>query len=126
MNKLAAIAGLLAGTSLLLYCGGEAPRWLLMIECIAVMVGALLFGFTSYSPSAPDWLRHDAVRGVALVYLGVGAMFMPTNLLMTAFLIGCGCKLVMKETVRVTQTIRVALSRKTEIVLREEGGISRR
>ena len=34
---------------------------------------------------------------MALVYLGVGAVFVPANLLLSAFLIGSGCKLVMKS-----------------------------
>jgi hypothetical protein len=128
MNKIAAIFGLACGTSLLLYWGGEAPRWLLMVECAAVMVGALLFGFTSYSPSAPDWLRHEAVRGVALVYLGVGAVFMPTNLLMSAFLIGCGCRLVMKSAVQVSaRVMNVSIDHsRGDIVLRETGNVATR
>ena len=61
------------------------------------MAAALFFGYSAYSPSAPDWLRHDAVRGVALVYLGVGAMFVDPRVLISALLIGSGCKLVMKS-----------------------------
>ena len=48
-NKIAAIVGLLAGCSLLLYWGGEAPPWLLKLECLAVMAGALFFGFSARS-----------------------------------------------------------------------------
>lgn len=128
MNKLAAILGLLAGTSLLLYWGGEAPRWLLMIECAAVMMGALLFGFTSYNPSAPEWLRHEAVRGVGLVYLGVGAMFIDPRFFISAFLIGCGCRLVTKSVVTVTaRVMNVPLEHKgVDIIIRQEAGVSRR
>jgi hypothetical protein len=128
MNKLATIAGLVGGISLLLYWGGEAPAWLLKLECVAVMAAALTFGFTTYSPSAPEWLRHDAVKGVALVYLGVGAVFVPTSLLLSAFLIGCGCRLVMKSAVRVSARVMyVSIDHsKGDIVLRETGTVSTR
>ena len=128
MNKIAAILGLLAGTSLLLYWGGEAPAWLLKLECVAVMAAALLFGFTAYSPSAPDWLRHDAVRGVALVYLGVGAAVVPANLLLSALLIGTGCKLVTRSAVQVTVRVTSGMlaSGSTDLVVKPEGGVSRR
>ena len=120
MNKIATIVGLLAGCVLLLYWGGEAPPWLLKLECVAVMAAALFFGYSAYSPSAPDWLRHDAVRGVALVYLGVGAMFIDPRVLISAFLIGSGCKLVMKSAAPVV-TVRggTPLGRTGELVIRE-------
>ena len=129
MNKIAVIIGLLAGSFLLLYWGGTAPAWLLKLECVAVMAAALLFGFFNYSPSSPEWLRHDAVRGVAVVYLGIGAMFIDPRVLISSFLIGTGCKLVMKSawepiTAHVTAG-RLAAGSK-EIVIRTEGGVSRR
>ena len=120
MNRIAIIAGLLAGCSLLLYWGGEAPPWLLKLECLTVMVAALFFGFSAYSVTAPEWLRHDAVRGVALVYLGVGAVFVPANLLLSAFLIGSGCKLVMKVAAPVVNARAVTpTSCGSDIVIRE-------
>lgn len=127
-NKIAVIAGLVAGIGLLLYWGGDAPPWLLKLECLCVMLAALAFGFTAYSPSAPEWLRHDAVRGVALVYLGIGAAFVPANLLLASFLIGSGCKLVSRSGVQVI--VRVAgepsAARSTEILVRPKDEISRR
>jgi hypothetical protein len=126
MNKLAVLFGLVGGTTLLAYWGGEAPAWLLKLEVVAVMAAALAFGFTTYSPSAPEWLRHDAVKGVALVYLGVGAVFVPTNLLLAAFLIGCGCRLVMKSCVHITaRVMNVPIDHdKGDIVLRESGKLA--
>jgi hypothetical protein len=128
MNKLAAIIGLLAGCSLLLYWGGEAPPWLLKLEILAVSCAALAFGFTAYSPVAPEWMRHDSVRGVALVYLGVGAMFVPLNFLASAFLIGTGARLVMQSTITVTARVTgVSIGRSTgDIVLRRSGDIAPR
>jgi hypothetical protein len=96
-HKIVAIIGLLAGCALLLYWGGEAPAWLLRLEVLTVTIVALAYGYTAFNPALPGWLRHDSVKGVALVYLGVGAMFVPLNFLASAFLIGCGARLVMKS-----------------------------
>jgi hypothetical protein len=92
------------------------------------MAAALAFGFTTYSPSVPEWLRHDAVKGVALVYLGVGAVFVPASLLLSAFLIGCGCRLVMKSAVHVSARImNISIDHsKGDIVLRETGTVATR
>ncbi len=126
-NKIAAIVGLVAGSGLLLYWGGEAPPWLLKLECLVVLVAALAFGFTANNVSVPAWLTHDAVRGVALVYLGIGAAFVPASLLLSAFLIGSGCKLVSRSGVQVI--VRVAgepMARHSgEIVTRPRDEISR-
>ena len=62
-NKIAAIVGLLAGCSLLLYWGGEAPPWLLKLECLAVMAGALFFGFSTRSASAPGLVPPRCGQG---------------------------------------------------------------
>jgi hypothetical protein len=126
MNKIATIFGLLAGIGLLLYWGGEAPLWLLRLECLAVMAAALAFGFTSYNPALPGWLRDDAVKGVALVYLGVGAVFTDIRLLISAFLIGSGCRLVMKSAVPLIRVVSCKpLNHTGEITIREGGGVSR-
>ena len=123
-NKVAAIVGLVAGIALLLYWGGEAPPWLLKLECLVVLLAALAFGFTANSPKAPEWLRHDAVRGLALIYLGIGAAFVPANLLLASFLIGSGCKLVSRSGVQVI--VRVAgepPASSTEILVRPKDEI---
>ena len=127
MSKLATIVGLLAGTSLLLYWGGEAPGWLLKLECLAVMAASIAFGFTSITLDAPEWTRHDAVRGVLLVYLGVGAVFVPANLLLGAFLIGSGGKLVMRSAAPLARLRPTnPLGCKHDLVIKPEGGIRRR
>ena len=127
-NKIAVIVGLVAGSGLLLYWGGDAPPWLLKLECLGVLLAALGMGFCVGSPKAPEWMQHDAVRGVALVYLGIGAAFVPSSLLLSAFLIGSGCKLVSRSGVQVI--VRVVgepmARRSTEIRLRPENEISRR
>ena len=127
MNKLAILIGLLAGTSLLLYWGGEAPGWLLKLECLGVMAAALAFGFSHRNIRLPQWMHDDAVRGVALVYLGVGAMFVPLNFLASAFLIGHGARLVMKSAQPITaRVVGTPICHGTgEIVIRPEGGVSR-
>lgn len=128
MNKLATILGLLAGTSLLLIWGGEAPGWLLKLECLAVMLAALAFGFTQYNMHMPQWLRDDSVRGVTLVYLGVGVMFVPLNFLASAFLIGQGARLVMKSASAITaRVVGPSIGRgKGEIVIRGSNAMEKR
>ena len=131
MNRLAVIVGLVAASALLLYWGGEAPVWLLTLQLAAVMAAALFLGFTTYSLSAPDWTRHDAVKGVLLVYLGIGVMLTDPRFLISAFLIGCGCKMLMRSATETTA--RVVGGRplgtmpggSVELVIKQEGGISR-
>ena len=127
MKKLATMFALLAGTALLLYWGGEPPRWLLKLECAGVMLAALAYGFTHRNLHLPDWTRDDSLRGVALVYLGVGAMFVELNFLVSAFCIGAGAKLVTRSaTVLTARVINPALGEtKTEIVHHQGGGIRR-
>ena len=78
-------------------------------------------------------LQSDAVRGVACVYCGVGAMFTDPRMLISAFLIGTGCKILLRSatetTVRVTTGKPLggnSLGSSKDIVIKEEGGISRR
>jgi hypothetical protein len=127
LNKFATIVGLAIGSFLLLYWGGEAPAWLLKLECVAVGLTALGWGYALFSPAFP-WLRHDSVRGVALVYAGVACMFIPLNFIASAFLLGAGIRLTMRSAVTVAVKVtNVSLNRPSgDIVLREEGGITRR
>ncbi len=127
-SKIAVIVGLLAGCSLLLYWGGEAPAWLLKLECACVMAAALFFGLSLYSPTAPAWLRSDAVRGVACVYCGVGAMFTDPRVLISAFLIGTGCKILMRSAVETKARVTggTLSTGSKDIILKPEGGITRR
>jgi hypothetical protein len=104
-SKFCAMAGLALGALLLVWWGATAPLWLRMIECVGVMGAALIFGFTAYSPSAPEWTRDDAVRGVALVYGGVGVVFIDLSLIASAFLIGSGLRLVCKSASRITARV---------------------
>lgn len=128
MSKLATILVLLAGTALLLYWGGEAPRWVLKLECAGVMLAALAYGFTRHNLRLPEWTRDDALRGVALVYLGIGAMFVELNILAAAFLIGSGVKLVTRSANALTaRVITPAIGGiRTEILHLKGGGIRRR
>jgi hypothetical protein len=126
MNKLATIFGLLAGIALLLYWGGEAPLWLLRLECLAVMAAALAFGFTSYNPALPGWLRDDAVKGVALVYLGVGVVFTDLRIITSAFIIGNGCRLIAKSASPLVRAVTILTPGQAgKITNREGGGVSR-
>ncbi len=126
MNKFFTILGLLAGTSLLLYWGGEAPDWLLKAECLLLMGAALVIGFTARNPAMPDWMRNDSVLGVALVYIGVGLAFVPANLILSSACIGAGLRLVTRsaiEPIRARFTGTSIVRTGSDIVLRESGHI---
>jgi hypothetical protein len=127
MTKVATIVGLAGGSALLLIWGGEAPPWLLKLEVVVVALTALGWGYTAFSPSFP-WLREDAVRGVAMVYAGVACMFIPLNFIASAFLLGCGIRLIMKSAVHVSaRVMNISINRSSgDIVLRESGKVATR
>ena len=74
MKKACSISGLLAATTLIVW-KGQPTGLLLNLECLALMLSALAFGFCARNPRMPDWLRSDAVVGIALVYIGAGCGF---------------------------------------------------
>jgi hypothetical protein len=128
LKKLMAVIGLLAGSSILLVAGTDLPAWLLKIECMAVALSALAYGYTAFSPSLP-WLKHDSVRGVAMIYAGCAAMFIPLNFLVSAFLLGAGIRMVTRSAITPI-TARFTGNPVTRqggdiVVLRESGEIAR-
>lgn len=77
----------------LLMGAGNSPA-LQKLQVAAFALAALGYGFGSVSPRVPGWMRHQAVRGVACVYLGCGALFLPPQFIVSAFFIGCGVRMV--------------------------------
>lgn len=114
--KLGALAGLLAGLSLILMGGGEAPRWLQCLQVAFFCAAALLYGFTAFSPSAPAWLSSRPVVGVAMLYMGVAVMFVPANIVTSAFFIGTGTRLVLAPDI-----VAVRVSKSTGLARRGTG-----
>ena len=94
MIKLGCIVGL--ALACLLLRGGQPPTWLLKGEVVVIVGGfSLVYGFTAFSPRLPAWLRYQEVRGVVLVALGCGALFVPSQIICSALLVGIGARLVM-------------------------------
>ncbi len=70
-------------------------RLLPLLVCAVLLVGfALIYGFTARLPPIPRWLWLRPVRGSVIVCLGVAALFVPTELIVSAYLIGVGVRMV--------------------------------
>jgi hypothetical protein len=87
-------AALACGIAAMLVCGITPPAWLAGLEAALLAGAALIYGFTAYLPALPRWLWLRPVRGTVLVILGMGAMYVPPQLLLSAYLIGVGVRLV--------------------------------
>jgi hypothetical protein len=95
---LAATCGALAlGIAALIAFGTEPPVWLLRAELAALSAAALLFGFARRVPSLLPWLKLRPVRGAALVCVGVVAVYLPPQLVISAVLIAAGTRLAWAE-----------------------------
>lgn len=88
----AAVLGL--GIAGLLAWGLHPPPWLTGLEAAFLSGAALAYGFTAKLPKVPGCLWLRPVRGAVIVCLGVGAMYVPPQLLLSAYLIGSGVRLV--------------------------------
>jgi hypothetical protein len=73
--------------------GGEPPAWLLRAEVALFSAAALAYGFTASLPAFAPWAWSRPVRGAACIILGVGAIFVPVQFVVSAFLLGVGTRL---------------------------------
>ena len=87
------VAALLGGIIALLNWGATPPPWLAGTEAALIMGVALSYGFTARLPRVP-WLRMRPVRGTLLVALGSIMVFVQPQLIVAAYLIGRGIRLV--------------------------------
>jgi hypothetical protein len=85
------LAALLGGIIALLNWGATPPAWLAGTEAALIMAVALNYGFTARLPSIP-WLALRPVRGTILVMLGTVMVFIQPQLIVAAYLIGCGIR----------------------------------
>jgi hypothetical protein len=88
---------LAGGIATMLLCGLTPPPWLAGLEATLLAGAALVYGFTAYFPSMPRWLWLRPVRGTVLVVLGIGAMYVPPQLILSAYLIGVGVRQVWRS-----------------------------
>jgi hypothetical protein len=92
-----AIALLATGDALLLSLGGVPPAGLLKAEVLAASLAALLYGYGLWRPEpgrSLHPLRRRPIRGTALIVLGLAALWVPTQFLLSAWLIGVGLRLL--------------------------------
>jgi hypothetical protein len=85
------------GLAFMLTWGLTPPAWLAVLEAALLSGAALLYGYTAWQPSLPAWLWLRPVRGTALVIAGIVAMYVPPQLILSAYLIGVGVRLVWRS-----------------------------
>src|SRR5581483_6720891 len=90
---LCAIA-LMLGIVAVLAWGFSPPAWLAGTVAALLMGAALVYGFTAYIPEIGAWLWLRPIRGTVLVMLGIAAMYVPPQLIVAAYLVGVGVRLV--------------------------------
>ena len=86
-------AALLGGIFALLHWGATPPPWMAGTEAALIMAVALNYGFTARLPRVP-WLVLRPVRGTILVTLGLIMLFIQPQLIVAAYLVGRGVRLV--------------------------------
>jgi hypothetical protein len=86
-------AALLGGIIALIHWGATPPPWLAGTEAALIMALALSYGFTARLPQIP-WLALRPVRGTILVMLGLIMLMIQPQLIVAAYLIGRGIRLV--------------------------------
>lgn len=84
------------------------PAWLAGLECLLLSSAALLYGFTAWRPRLPDWVQLRPVRGAALVTFGIVALYVPPQLVVSAYLIGLGVRLVWQTACQLAAPDRTA------------------
>lgn len=116
---------MIGGCCALLVWGAHPPAWLAGLEAALLAVSALVYGFTAYLPALPRWVFLRPVKGAFLVTLGIGAMYVPPQLIFSAFLIGWGVRLVWESTHEAIggQPVRVQLARGSGELARREQSI---
>jgi hypothetical protein len=82
------------GIIALLAWGLTPPAWLAGSVAALLMGAALTYGFTAYIPNITPWLWVKPIRGTVLVMLGICALYTPPSLIIAAYLVGVGVRLV--------------------------------
>jgi hypothetical protein len=82
------------GIVAMLVWGATPPAWLSCFEAALLSFAALAYGYTAWMPSLPHWLWLRPIRGTLLVTLGIGVLYVPPELIASAYLIGRGVRLV--------------------------------
>lgn len=88
------LAVLVMGGTMVALCGYQPPTLLLVAQSAFFAALALAYGFTLYMPGKAEWLWLKSIRGTVCICLGVGAMYVPPQLVVSAFFIGVGTRMV--------------------------------
>lgn len=91
---IACAAALAGGIAIMLRWGIDPPPWLAGLEAAVLAGAALVYGYTAWLPTLPRWLWLRPIRGTVLVLFGIAAMYVPPQLILSAYLIGAGVRLV--------------------------------
>ena len=100
---LSAAAVLACGIVVMLLWGFSPPPSLAGLEAALLSGAALIYGFTAWRPTLPRVLWLRPVRGTVLVFCGLVAMYVPAELILAAFLIGTGIRLVWQSACDLTE-----------------------
>jgi hypothetical protein len=100
---LSSAAVLACGIAVMLLWGFSPPPSLAGLEAALLSGGALIYGFTAWRPTLPRWLWLRPVRGTVLVVFGIAAMYVPPQLILSAYLIGVGVRLVWQSACDLTE-----------------------
>lgn len=88
------LAALLAGTCLMGAFGHEPPAMLLAWEMAFFTALGLAAGFLWRLPRLPWWATSRPVAGAVLITLGVGAVYVPSQFIVSSLLLGAGARLL--------------------------------
>ena len=126
-TKLLCLVAPALGILAMLLAGSGPPLWLLRLEVMIFAAAALAFGFSAFTPAAPAWVFSQPLRGVVCIYLGIGAMFVPSQFIVSAVFLGIGTRLMLGHTERAAATAKPpspTLSRQCgDLAVREAGPI---
>ena len=84
---------------------------------------ALICGFTAAGATLLPWLKQRPVQGALLVWLGVAAIFVPANFVVSAVLLAQGIKLVWLTACKLADAERTAEAEAKRAMIRRGGGV---
>jgi len=117
-----AILAIISGGLLVIAYGFEPPAWLLCAEVAAFSGIALICGFTAAGTALLPWLTLRPVQGALLVCLGVAAIFVPANFVVSAVFLALGIRLLWRTACELADAERAAVEAKPAMI-RRGGGV---
>lgn len=117
------ISALAGGILALVNWGLEPPLWLGVTQAALLMGAALVYGYTAYLPSLAPWLWLRPIRGTIFVMLGIAVIHIPAQLLLAAYLIGRGTRLIMLAACRLEESEADHAALPTRTVLVRAGAV---